>query len=195
MRCSYSGRDVDRAASPAPRAAARATPGSSRPCRRSCSRSSPASGRRRGRSSRRCSRRSRPRAWADAVQILAVVRELRELVRFDVMQRVGERHLAVAMMVAVALAVGGDVDQLRPVAAVRIRVQQAVREDSRRCSAGPRRRRRARSGRRRRKMRSVLPEGSRARYARVGSMRPPSRPSTRARRSSRTSWPGAAQES
>src|SRR5260370_21010 len=42
----------------------------------------------------------------------SVVRALREVVLFDVVQRVGERHVAVAVMMSVRFAVGGDVDEL-----------------------------------------------------------------------------------
>src|SRR5438105_9280628 len=43
----------------------------------------------------------------------AVVDDAREVVLFDVMQCVSERHLAVAMMMSVRLAVSGDVHDLR----------------------------------------------------------------------------------
>ena len=49
-------------------------------------------------------------------EIFAIVGELRQLLDFDVVQRVGERHVAEAVMMAVAFAVGGDMDELRPVA-------------------------------------------------------------------------------
>jgi hypothetical protein len=49
------------------------------------------------------------------------------LLLFDELQRVRERHLAVAMMVAVRLAVGGDVDELR----MRARVAERA---GRRCA-------------------------------------------------------------
>ena len=61
-------------------------------------------------------------------EVLAVVGELRQLVGFDVMQRVGERHLALEMMVAVGLAVGGDVHELRPAAVLGEAADQAVGE-------------------------------------------------------------------
>ena len=51
-----------------------------------------------------------------ALQIFAVVGEAGEVVGFDVVQGVGQCHVAVAVMVAVGLAVGGDVHQLGPVA-------------------------------------------------------------------------------
>ena len=44
------------------------------------------------------------------------------------MQRVGQRHFAVAVVVAVGFAVGGDVDQLRLAVVVREGGQQAVGE-------------------------------------------------------------------
>ena len=46
----------------------------------------------------------------------------------DVFERVGQRHFAVVMMMAVGFAVGGDVHQLRPVAAVGKAAQQPVGE-------------------------------------------------------------------
>ena len=47
-----------------------------------------------------------------ARQVLAVVGQPGEAVRLDVVEGVGERHLAVAVVVAVGLAVGRDVHQL-----------------------------------------------------------------------------------
>ena len=46
-------------------------------------------------------------------QELAIVGDLRQLLAVDVVERIGQRHVAVAMMVAVRLSIGGDVDQLR----------------------------------------------------------------------------------
>ena len=65
----------------------------------------------------------------ELLEILAVVRELGEVVFFDVMQRVGKSHLAIAMMMPVAFAVGCDMREFRPIAAVRIRVLQALGEN------------------------------------------------------------------
>src|SRR6266404_4624472 len=47
-------------------------------------------------------------------QIFPEVRELGELVRFDVIEGGGQCHLAEAVMMAVGLAIGGDMHQLRP---------------------------------------------------------------------------------
>ena len=44
------------------------------------------------------------------------------------MQGVGQRHVAVAMMMAVGFAVGGDMDELIPVAAVVNALSEPVRE-------------------------------------------------------------------
>ena len=48
-------------------------------------------------------------------QELAVVGQSRQPLRLDLLQDVGERHVAEAMMMAVAFAVGGDVHELRPI--------------------------------------------------------------------------------
>ena len=57
---------------------------------------------------------------------LSVVRQLCELVLFDVVERVGERHVALRMMMAVGLAVGRDVDELRPLARRGERAHEAI---------------------------------------------------------------------
>src|SRR5580700_4942015 len=49
-------------------------------------------------------------------EVFAIVSEAGELVGFNVMQRVGERHLTFVMMMAVGFSVGGDVHELRPAA-------------------------------------------------------------------------------
>ena len=61
-------------------------------------------------------------------EILAVVGEPGELVGLDVMQRVGQRHLALEMMMAVGLAVSGDVHELRPAAVLGEAADQPVGE-------------------------------------------------------------------
>src|ERR1035438_7356068 len=61
-------------------------------------------------------------------EIFGVVRELGELVGFDVMQRVRERHLALEMMMAVRLAIGSDVHELRPAAVLGKTADQPVSE-------------------------------------------------------------------
>ena len=47
-------------------------------------------------------------------EVFSVVGETRELLRFDGVQGVGEGHVAEAVMMAVAFAIGGDMDELRP---------------------------------------------------------------------------------
>src|SRR5262249_8789093 len=54
-----------------------------------------------------------------ALEELAVAREPREPLLLHPVERVGERHVAVAVVVAVGLAVGRDVDELGLVARVR----------------------------------------------------------------------------
>src|ERR1041385_977478 len=62
------------------------------------------------------------------LQELTVIRELRELIAFNVMQSVGERHLTEAMMMTIALAISGNVHELRPGARVRKAAHQAIGE-------------------------------------------------------------------
>ena len=62
------------------------------------------------------------------LQKFAVVGDLRQAAGFDVIQRIGQRHVAERMVMAVGFAVGGDVGQLRPVALIRQCVQQTLRE-------------------------------------------------------------------
>jgi hypothetical protein len=47
-------------------------------------------------------------------QVLAVIDDLSEFLRFDVIERVCQAHLAKAVMVTIGLTVGGDVNQFRP---------------------------------------------------------------------------------
>ena len=49
-------------------------------------------------------------------KILSVVGDARQFVSFDVVESIGERHVAVRVMVSVRLAVSSDVDQLRRIA-------------------------------------------------------------------------------
>ena len=44
------------------------------------------------------------------LQVLSIVRDLRKLVRLDVIQRRGKPHLTEAVVVAIGLAVRSDVD-------------------------------------------------------------------------------------
>src|SRR5204862_7302784 len=53
------------------------------------------------------------------LEIFTVIREFREVVALDVMQRIGERHLAFLVMMAISLAIRRDVHNLRPWARVR----------------------------------------------------------------------------
>ncbi len=53
-----------------------------------------------------------PFGWEQG-QKLAVIDQLRQLFVFDVAQGIGQRHFSVAMMMAIALAVGGHMDHLR----------------------------------------------------------------------------------
>ena len=110
------------AASRGRRAAGRARPGSSPDGPRCCSRSRSTSARPRGRSSTRCASQDLHLLGGRVpLQVLAVVGEPRQALLLDVSKRVGQRHLAVAVVVAVGLAVGRDVDELGPVAGCRRR--------------------------------------------------------------------------
>src|SRR2546422_8430290 len=50
------------------------------------------------------------------LQVLGVVGKLRDVVALDMMQRIGESHLAIFMMMAVGFTVRCDVHNLRPLA-------------------------------------------------------------------------------
>ena len=100
-------------------------------------------------------------SWREELQKLAVVRQVGEAVRLDMVERVGERHVAVARD-------GGRRSRRRwrcgPVAASRVRRRTrraGGSPDSRPGPAAPRRRRRARSGRRRRRARCSGRRGAR----------------------------------
>ena len=45
-------------------------------------------------------------------QILAIVGQTGKLIGLDIIQRIGQGHVTVSMMMAVTFAVGGDIDQL-----------------------------------------------------------------------------------
>src|SRR5215831_12674767 len=62
------------------------------------------------------------------LQVLAVVDELRQLVRLDVMQGIGESHFSEAMMMAVTLPVGRDVNHLGPGSPIGEAAQKPVGE-------------------------------------------------------------------
>ena len=63
-----------------------------------------------------------------AFEELAVVSELRQAMGLDVVQRVSQRHVAKAVMVSVAFAVGGDVRELCVPPILRENTEQAVRQ-------------------------------------------------------------------
>src|SRR5688572_2422297 len=52
--------------------------------------------------------------WTMAFKVLTVVCEFGETVRFYMIERVSQRHIASRMMVPVSFAVGCDMDELRP---------------------------------------------------------------------------------
>src|SRR5436189_5999387 len=52
--------------------------------------------------------------WRMPLEALTVVRQLRDIVGFNVMQRVSECHLTLFVMVAVGFTVGCRVNNLRP---------------------------------------------------------------------------------
>ena len=90
------------------------------------------------------------------LQELAVVGEAGVAVDLNPVHGVGERHLAVLVVVAVALAVGGDVGELRAgggLAVARGSRPAGARRRLRRCSAGLQRRWRGRAGHRKRRRR------------------------------------------
>src|SRR5262249_54144200 len=60
------------------------------------------------------------------LEILAIVGQPPQLVALDVVQRVGQSHFAVPVMVAVGLAVGGNIDQLTPLASIAESAHQAI---------------------------------------------------------------------
>ncbi len=49
-------------------------------------------------------------------EILTIVRQTGELVLFDVVKCIGERHIAMGMMMSIAFAVGGNMHELCGVA-------------------------------------------------------------------------------
>src|SRR5258706_3257670 len=57
---------------------------------------------------------------------LGVIYDAGQFVRLDVMQSVGQSHLAPRMMMPITLAVGRDVHQLRPVALVGQPAHQSI---------------------------------------------------------------------
>src|SRR5690349_11019149 len=61
-----------------------------------------------------------------AFQKLLVVRQFCEFIYFNVMQSVGKSHFAKPVMVAIALPVRGDMDQLRPRSSVGKAAHQTV---------------------------------------------------------------------
>src|SRR5512146_2982489 len=51
-------------------------------------------------------------------QVLAVSSDVRQAARLDVFQRIGQRHIAMGVMMAIGFAVGGNVHELWPAARV-----------------------------------------------------------------------------
>src|SRR5688572_11850270 len=62
------------------------------------------------------------------LEVLTVVRELGQSLRLDVIQRVGEGHVAMTVVMAVRLAIGGDMAELRS-GLVAENAEQTLRED------------------------------------------------------------------
>src|SRR6476659_2949056 len=62
------------------------------------------------------------------LEILAVIAETSQLLGLNVLEGVRQRHFTMAMMMAVRLAVRGNVDQLLPLAAVIKGAQQPIGE-------------------------------------------------------------------
>src|SRR5262249_15476935 len=62
------------------------------------------------------------------LEVLSVIRETGYAFLLDVLQCISERHVSVSMVMSVALAVGGDVHELRPVAGVGKASCQTIRE-------------------------------------------------------------------
>ena len=69
-----------------------------------------------------------PVIWRMQLQELPVIGQLRAAAVFDTMQGVGQRHIAIMMMVTVTLAVRCDMRELRPGALVGKAAQQAIRK-------------------------------------------------------------------
>ena len=61
-------------------------------------------------------------------QELAVIGKAHGRISFNPVQGIGQRHIAMAMMVTIGLAISGNVHQLRPVATVREAALQPVRK-------------------------------------------------------------------
>ena len=62
------------------------------------------------------------------LQKLAVVGDLRQAAALDVIERVGQRHVAERVVMPVGFAVGGDVGQLRAFALIRQSIQKPARK-------------------------------------------------------------------
>src|SRR5207237_4731422 len=60
------------------------------------------------------------------LEVFTVVRQSGEIVAFNMMQRIGECHFALFVMVAVGLAVGCDMNNLRPGSRIRKRGLQTA---------------------------------------------------------------------
>ncbi len=62
------------------------------------------------------------------LQVVAVVRDVSQVVRLNVVEHIGEGHLPVAVMVAVGFPVRGNVDELGPTMGVGESPQEALRQ-------------------------------------------------------------------
>src|SRR6266481_8733486 len=65
-------------------------------------------------------------ARRELLQKLAIVGEARDTFGLDLLQRIGQGHLAILVMMSVSFAIGSDVDQLRPRAFCREPAPQAI---------------------------------------------------------------------
>src|SRR5260370_40111254 len=64
--------------------------------------------------------------WRVLGKVFTVVGDTCQLVALNVVERIGEGHVAVGIMMTIGLAIGGDVNQLRPPAVVIEAAEQAV---------------------------------------------------------------------
>ena len=66
--------------------------------------------------------------WGMLLQVLAIVCKPGNSLLLDVLERISQSHVAVRVVVSVALTVGGDVHELRPIAGIGKSSCQTVRE-------------------------------------------------------------------
>ena len=64
--------------------------------------------------------------WRILFKELGIVRDFGKRVGFDMLERIREGHFAETMVVSVALPIGRDVHELRPIALVRKTTQQTA---------------------------------------------------------------------